>query len=202
MWYLSLKILEIFLVPFYDTKESRSFSSTFDNCASRFLLSPWKCWHLQDIMPHFKLFRHSHSPTEFAEGWLVKIQGPRATFQTCLVQRLGFGAGFTKWCRNRASQVTRQRLTTVGMTHYAAQIQSNFGSLSCEKRTLQSFSSQWPKAKTFSKYDPAFNRPEGSMGWKRQRRGNFWDLNTKLSWQALKEELKEPLYCWTKEGGG
>ena len=67
-----------------------------------------------------------------------------------------------------------------------------FSSLSCEKGTLQSFSSRWLKAKTFPEYNPAFNGPEGSIRWKRQG-GDFWDLNTKLSWQALKEELKEPL---------
>lgn len=39
-------------------------------------------------MLHFKLFRQSHSPMEFATGWLVKIQGPCNTFQMCSVQRL------------------------------------------------------------------------------------------------------------------
>lgn len=29
-----------------------------------------------------------------------------------------------------------------------------------------------------------------------------WDLNAKLSWQTLKEELKGPLCYRTKEGGG
>lgn len=85
-------------------------------------------------------------------GWLRR---PNATFQTCLVQRLDLELAShrqpEKWCRKRASQVACQRLTTLGMTHYTAQIQSKVSGLSCEKRTLQSFSSQWPKAETFSK---------------------------------------------------
>lgn len=98
----------------------------------------------------------------------------RAThcFSSMSGAKTGFGSGFTrqseKWCRKRASQVACRRLPTLGMTHYAAQTQSNFSSLTCEKRTLQSFSSQRLRAKTFSKYDPSFCRPEGSTQCRRQ----------------------------------
>lgn len=80
---------EIFF--FFSVASEEAVPSEFDKCTSSFhqfvSFCVCECWHLQDMMLHFKLLRHSRSPTELPAGSALKIQRPHATFPTCLLHR-------------------------------------------------------------------------------------------------------------------
>lgn len=139
-------------------------------------------------MLYFKLFRQSHSPMELAIGWLVKIQGPCITFQMCSVQRLDLEV---------ASHSSQKCDAGRGPPRSHAEGSQHWGWLTMLHRYSPTSAAYHVKREHYN--------PFLLNDWKRklspsttllstdQRvlpavkgRGDFWDLNTKLNWQALK----------------
>lgn len=202
---LSLRLQKLFWVLFCGLKESGSLSSTFDNCTSSFFLSLCECWHLQDIVPHFKLFRHSHSPTEAC----CRVTGEDSSTTHYFSKNVWCENWICSWLHIAVREVMQEKglpgrqpkAHNTGDESLCCADTVKLQQLIMWKENITILFFPMTEGENFLQVRCRFQQTRG-FHWIEKAGGNFWDLNTKLSWQALKEELGEPLYCWTKEGGG